>query len=376
MRILTAVQISAAAILPIGVLATQKSDGNIKPNIHSISSEPDTSVGQFDQTKLPITESPVSMAPPENISIARVEKKAILATVPPKLALLPDRIESSWNRIIEASQDSSLNSTIAQSAGENAAASVAPTPEQLLPHSATATEPPVIPTPSVAANSGTLASMSSPDPHLSGATPFSPLTPSSQIEHHVSEPTDMPLVAAIPEIEQLDRSLQIPQQVSADPAPTTPKSDNDYSFGLDEQMQGIFLNEVEQSGDYQVLAESSLHFPTAGNIAISGLTLQQAENMIVRRPDGEFNDHKVTIERLKVDSTQFNGTDTVERPGSNVLLKKDVQAAGVMQAIQAARGAKQAANLRQISIWRSQTKDMPKSLQLNREGLLQAGSSK
>jgi len=149
---------------------------------------------------------------------------------------------------------------------------------------------------------------------------------------------------------------------NAIPAPAIPVEalagesiDENYALGAGDQIQINLFNVPEYSGAQQVLADGSVNLPLVGKVSIKGMTLPAAEAAIAARYEPELRYAVVTLILVKPRPLQIAISGEVQQPGSYTLsLTADAQFPSLAQAIQAAGGATQAANLHQVVVRRQQ----------------------
>jgi hypothetical protein len=393
MRILTLIQVSAAAVFPLGFFITPKSDGSIKLNIPSKFSKLDVSANRSTDVKIPV-KAQASVAPPENIPLTYPERTVSsnnsasllkdfpsIQSISQLSSLPPDRIESSWDKVVanaerqpkvaptqSAPSQSAARKQLAVPETVNVASSTAdsvqPLSIQPLSNPTTVTELPAVVGTPIAVHSATSATSaatpSGADLQMLNIAPSAslPLRPINQSTNQASDPstgsstvpsiepsidkatnrTSEPIPvaptssiptpdqsiepgSATPHTEQLDIS-QMLQQVEAGLNATTLTASQSHTatatLKAGDQLQISFVNLPEQSGSYQILSDGTLYLPTLGSVTISGLTPQQAEEIIVARYSGELNNGAVTIKPLKAHSVQMDEVGMVGQSSNQI----------------------------------------------------------
>lgn len=128
--------------------------------------------------------------------------------------------------------------------------------------------------------------------------------------------------------------------------------DPSYRLGPGDSIQVNFFNVPEYSGPQQVLADGTVNMPAVGGIPVTGLTLAEAEIAIAARYSRELRNIQVTVSLTQSRPLQIGVAGEVRQPGFYVMASGDTQTPSVAQAIQAAGGVTQLANLRQIQVTR------------------------
>jgi protein involved in polysaccharide export with SLBB domain len=171
-------------------------------------------------------------------------------------------------------------------------------------------------------------------------------------------------------------STPVRNTVSA-PIPATALSsqsvDENYTLGAGDQIQINLFNVPEYSGTQQVLADGSVNLPLVGKVSVKDMTLPVAEAAIAARYEPELQYAVVTLILIKPRPLRIAISGEVQQPGSYTLsLTADSQFPSIAQAIQAAGGATQAADLRQVMV-RRQSKGLLQEIRVNLWELLKNG---
>jgi protein involved in polysaccharide export with SLBB domain len=381
MHVLTLIQVSAAAILPLGFFFTQESNG-VHSNISSAVPEPRASADHFEQTKLSAA-TPASIAPPERLSLAKTDASTNQLPPVPAVPAVPSELfpsikvsPSSPPELSRLPLDKIIERTAGPSFSSTTTLSAKPIKPELQPVKAVLAPPVAV-----------IASQPTVPPTLVAATPVSEnsvmlqIAPAPQPEAQLLEPSlREPQIAtsaatsaqptAPANLLALERQVNTELNTSSPVAPAG--ADASYILGVGDQLQISFFNVPEYSGTYQVLVDGSLNLPMVGSVTVSGLTLQQAEETIAARYSNELRNPKVMIGLVKARPIQVGVVGEVGQPGFYTLtLAEGSQFPSVVQAIQAAGGANQTANLHQVEV-RRQGRGAP--LKVNLWDLLQNGN--
>ena len=165
----------------------------------------------------------------------------------------------------------------------------------------------------------------------------------------------------------------VPQQFFANPT-NAAGVDEAYTLGPGDQLSLNFFNVPEYNGEQQVLADGTLNLPLVGAIRVSGLTLQQAEARIADRYQSELRYAVVTASLAQTRPMQVAIVGEVQQPGS-YRLASEGGFPGLVQAIQAAGGTTQAADLRGIQVLRPTPSNPSQIIAVNLVDLLQGNLS-
>ena len=158
------------------------------------------------------------------------------------------------------------------------------------------------------------------------------------------------------------------------PAPSlTPVVEEAYVLGAGDRVSINILNVPEYSGNYQVLVDGTVNLPVAGAVVVKGLTLQQASEAIVKQYGSELSRFSsVTVNLAASRPLQVAIVGEVGLPGLYTLNNPGGQLPSITQAVQAAGGFTQSANLRQVEIRRS-AGQQPQTIKVDLWRLLQGG---
>ena len=147
---------------------------------------------------------------------------------------------------------------------------------------------------------------------------------------------------------QASDSLLTAAQVSRQPLR------NAYVLGPGDAIGLELFNVPEYSGEQQVGADGSLNLPVVGRVDVSGLSLQEAGRVISVAYRSELRYPKATVVLIKPRPLRIAIAGEVAQPGLYTLSPENgAQFPTVAQALQAAGGVTQAANLRQVQLQRS-----------------------
>ena len=150
--------------------------------------------------------------------------------------------------------------------------------------------------------------------------------------------------------------------------------DHTYILGAGDRIQLDVFNVPEYSGEHQILADGSLNLPMLGKVSVGGLSLKQAEDAIATQYTPLVRHSVVTIRLLQPRPLQVAIAGEVNQPGFYTLsLTDNAQFPSLVEALQAAGGLTQAADLRQIQVQRPQAVGPPQVTLVNLWELLQNG---
>ena len=115
------------------------------------------------------------------------------------------------------------------------------------------------------------------------------------------------------------------------------------------------------SGNYLVLQDGSINFPFAGRVNVRGLSVNQAQNLIIQRLEKEIIEPQAYITVAKPRPIRYTVIGEVQKPGlyytSSTDLSQETNTSTLIDAIRKAGGITQNANLTQVKIVRKLTGD-------------------
>ncbi|MEM9089106.1 MAG: SLBB domain-containing protein [Cyanobacteria bacterium P01_F01_bin.53] len=150
--------------------------------------------------------------------------------------------------------------------------------------------------------------------------------------------------------------------------------DDAYALGPGDSLVVTIFNVPEYSGNQQVLADGSLNMPVIGPVNVNGLTVQEAGAAISQAYRGELRYPQVTVVLESPRPLRVAIAGEVSQPGLYTLAPEgDAQFPTVAQALQAAGGVTQAADLYQVQLRRSNGRRPSQTIVLNLWDLLNNG---
>jgi len=181
----------------------------------------------------------------------------------------------------------------------------------------------------------------------------------------------------------------IPQPgLAAPPDSGVSNSESVYILGSGDNIQIDIFDVPEFSGgegQYTILVDGSINLPWVGRVVLAGLTLDQAAQLVTQRYVGFINDPLVTITLLNPRTLRVGIVGEVNRPGvynfepeggvdiGGVEFGGNAQDFTVTQAIQAAGGITQLANVRRLELVRRNPNGMETRIPLDLWSFLQTG---
>jgi polysaccharide biosynthesis/export protein len=135
--------------------------------------------------------------------------------------------------------------------------------------------------------------------------------------------------------------------------------DLSYRLGPGDKVHVTIFKLPDYSGDYEVLADGSLNLQLVGSVSVKGMTLQQANQALVKRYARVLNYPLITLNLLSSRPLRVGVAGEVRNPGPYTVAIQGTQYPTVTQAIQLAGGVTQAADLRLAQVQRSQGTGSP-----------------
>jgi len=151
-----------------------------------------------------------------------------------------------------------------------------------------------------------------------------------------------------------------------------------YFLGAGDAIQIDIFDIPEFSGEngrYTVLVDGSLNLPWVGKVSVRGLTLEEAATRLSQQYARFVNDPLVTVTLLAPRPMRFGVVGQVNRPGVYTISPEagELQRYTVTQAIQAAGGITQVANVRSIEVRRPQPSGGEDRIPIDLWSFLQTG---
>jgi polysaccharide export outer membrane protein len=162
------------------------------------------------------------------------------------------------------------------------------------------------------------------------------------------------------------RSLDIP-----DGSRQTPR--DSYVLGPGDQVRLEVFRIPEYSGEFEVLVNGVLSLPMVGQVAVAGMTLEEASAAIARAYAQRLRRPITNLYLINPRPLQVGIAGEVSRPGSYVLAREGTQFPTLISALEAAGGVTQSADLRQVVIQRIRPDGSKQTLPTNLWKLLQTG---
>ncbi|MGD1900499.1 MAG: SLBB domain-containing protein [Phormidesmis sp.] len=129
--------------------------------------------------------------------------------------------------------------------------------------------------------------------------------------------------------------------------------DDAYTLGAGDTIAISIFNVPEYSGTQQVLADGSVSMPVIGLVNVAGLTPQEAGSAIAIAYQRELRYPQVTVVLESPSPVRVAISGEVSQPGTYTIVpENNAQLPTVTQALQAAGGVTQAADLRQVQLRR------------------------
>jgi len=166
---------------------------------------------------------------------------------------------------------------------------------------------------------------------------------------------------------------RLPARLSAT-VTAAPQIDDAYILGAGDTIQVEIFNVPEYSGSQQVLADGSVNLAAINPISVSGLTPQEAEQVIAAAYSRELRYPQITVVLETPRPLRIAIAGEVARPGLYTLTPAgNAQFPTVSQALQLAGGVTQAADLQRVQLRRTNGNRPEQTVALNLWQLLNSG---
>jgi polysaccharide export outer membrane protein len=150
--------------------------------------------------------------------------------------------------------------------------------------------------------------------------------------------------------------------------------DEAYILGSGDAIALSFFNVPEYNSQHQIMVDGTINLPLVGNLAIAGMSLKQASEAISARYATELEYPIVTVNLVQPRAFKIALAGEISQPGLYALpAAEGGQFLTVAQAIQAAGGATQAADLKRIEVRRRERTGASQTITVNLLELLQNG---
>lgn len=125
-----------------------------------------------------------------------------------------------------------------------------------------------------------------------------------------------------------------------------------YVLGAGDTIQVDVFRLPEYSGEYEVLINGALSLPMVGQVLVSGLTLEQAEQAVSQAYSQRLRRPIVNMILVSPRPLRIGIAGEVSSPGEYILQREGTQFPSLVNALETAGGITQSADLRQIVIQR------------------------
>lgn len=124
-----------------------------------------------------------------------------------------------------------------------------------------------------------------------------------------------------------------------------------YKIGSDDVIDVLVWKQPQLSSRLKVTADGAITMPLIGQVQAAGLTTDQLQEKLTKDFAGYVNDPRVTVRIYNPTSRVFYVIGEVSKPGMYPLMSGEV----LSQALAAAGGPTEYANLRKVKIMRRET---------------------
>jgi len=148
-------------------------------------------------------------------------------------------------------------------------------------------------------------------------------------------------------------------------------TDDGYLLGVGDRVRIDVFNVPEYSGEFSVLADGTVNLPVVGGVAVEGLTLAQASQLVSQRYLQVIRRPYVTLALLEMRPITVAIAGEISRPGSYTLDPQN--SPSLTNALRQAGGVTQSANIRQVQIRRPRPYQQAEVLVVDLRQLVQSG---
>lgn len=203
--------------------------------------------------------------------------------------------------------------------------------------------------------------------------PLAPLAPLVPLPTQ-SPPPDLAPATPIPPASPVALPNPVTPASGMNPQPGAIQAEP-YTLTAGDRIAVTIANIPEFSGQYQVLVDGTVDFPSLGTTSVWGLTVKQiAELLTTRYTQAEIlREPTITVSLLTMSPLRVALSGEVNRPGSYNLPSADGKLPTLTEAIQKAGGITEQADLRQVKLIRARRSGTDDTFQINLWDLLQSG---
>lgn len=212
---------------------------------------------------------------------------------------------------------------------------------------------------------------------------IAPLAPA--IAQTPAQPTDLPT------LQPDNNPALVAPQFNSPPSSTAPLAnpqvEDDYTLGVGDQIQIEVFDVPEVSEEpYEVFVDGSITLPWIGKVFVQGLTTEEAARTLTTAYASYIRDPLIIVNVLAPRPLRIGVVGEVNRPGSYTLEPNTVTTAvveessntvqwpNVTDAIRAAGGITQSANIREVQIRREEAPGSESVIDINLWNLLEDGN--
>ncbi|MEO0705220.1 MAG: SLBB domain-containing protein [Cyanobacteria bacterium J06649_5] len=125
-----------------------------------------------------------------------------------------------------------------------------------------------------------------------------------------------------------------------------------YVLGAGDEVQLDVFRLPDYSGEYEVLINGALNLPMVGQVVVSGLTIEQAEQVISQAYAQRLRRPIIDLFLVEPRPLRVGIAGEVSQPGEYILQREGTQFPSLVSALETAGGITQSADLRQVVIQR------------------------
>jgi len=128
---------------------------------------------------------------------------------------------------------------------------------------------------------------------------------------------------------------------------------DNYALGSGDTVRVEVFRIADYSGEYEVMINGALSLPMVGQVAVAGLTLGQASQVISQAYSTRLRRPIIDVFLVEPRPLRIGIAGEVSRPGEYILERDGTQFPSLVSALETAGGITQSADLRQVAIQRT-----------------------
>lgn len=206
-----------------------------------------------------------------------------------------------------------------------------------------------------------------------------PVLPSSSVPAvpSVSSTSSLAVPTAVPPVSPASASPAVTPAVTAAAPGSITGWESNYVLGAGDEISVEVYGAPEYGGDFTLLPDGTISLPVTGQIALGGLTLAGASDVIAQRYAPYLRSPSISLSPTTLRPLQVGVVGAVERPGTYTVPVQNngtVAFPRLTDALRLAGGVSSRADIREIEIYRPDRFGQAQVLRVNLFSLLQDGN--